>query len=167
MTDLFFPVILNKGKKENYNPCGMNGLATQVADMLINSDWQQRPRIICHPLLVLAAQNKADEMAVRDYLSHTNPDGVTANENVRLSGYRLPDWYELKGNNVESWAFGYDTVERAIAGLLKSPTHRNHIAGESNFYRSQECFGVGVTRKHIDQPYSNLFVIVTAHCPES
>lgn len=164
-TNLFFPVILNKGKENPPNPCGMNDTASQLAEILVDADWQQRKSMSCHLLLVLAAQNKADDMAKRDYLSHNTPGGITPNENVVMTGYKLPDWYFPVGNNVESWHFGSETAEKAIENLLTSPTHRRHIAGESDFTRSQECFGVGVSQKDPTDPYTRIYVIVTAHCP--
>lgn len=118
--------------------------------LIVNSSLQQRLKIVRDPLLDLAAENKANDLADKDYFSHTSPDGVTANENVRSTGYILPDWYPVKSNNVESLALvnsnPKDLAQETLNMWTSSPLHRAHVFGEVETFRKQECGGVGKAR---------------------
>ena len=60
-------------------------------EIIQNSPYQGRKSMSRHPLLNNAAQAKAEDMANKNYFSHTSPDGISANQNVRNIGYILPD----------------------------------------------------------------------------
>jgi len=111
--------------------------------LIRDSDIQQRDRskMVRHPLLDQAAQRKANDMAAKHYFAHTSPSGVSANQNVRTTGYRLPEWYPLNGNNVESLFIGSDLPEDAAGAWLDSDHHRPHVYAEDNFFRNQNCIG--------------------------
>lgn len=146
--------------------CGDNNTAKEMARFLVTSDWQKRKGMNCHPLLILAAQSKAEDMAKRNYLSHTSPAGVTANENIKNFDYPLPYG---PGNYVESIAGGYSSnhgpdVQMMYAALLKSPVHYNHITGSTNFFKGQLCYGVGYYF-YKDSEYGYYYCILTAPCP--
>lgn len=108
-----------------------------------NHPEQERKRIIRHPLLDEAAQNKAEDMAKRKYFGHTSPEGLTANENILLTGYEIPDYYPKKGNNGESISRGGGIPHKVVEGWFNSKPHRVHVFGHDGFYREQECVGVG------------------------
>jgi uncharacterized protein YkwD len=111
--------------------------------IILLAGWQKRTNPVPHPLLMEAAQRRAEDMARRGYLSHTSPDGVTPNEVVRSVGYRLPDWYPEKGNNVESLYLGHDEPEEPVRSWFDSPKHHDHLVGEGKFYGSQTALGIG------------------------
>lgn len=112
-------------------------------EIVIAAGWQQRQGIIIHPILMRAAQAKAEHMAVMNYFAHTSPDGVTPNELARRVGYILPDWYPQRGNNIESIYIGHDEPEEPIKGWFNSPRHHDHLVGQGDFYRSQNAIAVG------------------------
>lgn len=129
---------------------------------------QGRKSMQRNSLLDLAAQNKAIDMATRHYFSHTSPDGVSANANIRSVGYRLPDWYPIDDNNCESWALvsGNPEPKLGIVGYAikmwkASPVHFKHIFGQDDFYAGQECVGVGVADTHVG---GTIFVFISCPC---
>lgn len=120
------------------------------------ADWQQRPRLTAHPILMDVAQARAEYIAnvpdIRAVQSdHTFGDGLPSpNQWAREAGYPLPDWYPA-GNSIESFATGYRDRDGTILGSaaldawLDSPKHRAHVAGEGSFFGAQVYAGVGVT----------------------
>lgn len=86
---------------------------------------QQRRAVGCgdllwNPALGLAAQRHADDMAARNYFSHTSRNGATFVARVRNAGYRL----RLAAENI---AAGYTTPDEVVAGWMASPGHRANI----------------------------------------
>lgn len=67
-----------------------------------------------------AAQSKANDMAARNYWSHTTPDGIEPWQFMSSAGYS----YALAGENL---AYGFATSSDAIAGWMNSPGHRANI----------------------------------------
>jgi hypothetical protein len=134
----------------------------QLFDLIYQSSYQRRTAMHQHPLLWLAAQKKADDMAEKNYFGHTSPSGFTANELVRSVGYKLPDWYRAKGNNVESISIGGGKPENVAIGWLNSPGHRKHVFAEDKFYKDQLCIGIG---RSIAQDKRMLTVFLSAPCP--
>lgn len=113
-------------------------------DLIENSSYQKRKAMYRHPLLWLAAQKRADDMAEKDYFAHISPSGVSPNQVVRSVGYVLPDWYPKDKNNVESISIGGGEPENvALAWLNSKKGHRLQVFGEDDFYREQECVGIG------------------------
>ena len=98
-----------------------------------------------HSLLDLAAQNKAEDMVKSGYFGHTSPEGLSANENIVLAGYQIPDYYSIKGNNGESIYKGNigEPVDRPATAWYESLGHRVHVYGLNNFYSDQEYIGIG------------------------
>lgn len=122
---------------------------------------QRRKRCVWSEKLTEAARARARDMAVRQYFSHTDPDGVTPNEYARRAGYKLPDWYPDKGNQIESIGGGFPTANDAWAWWLKSPAHRTHMLGESSFYADQHAIGIGYVRQE-GAPYVHYWVLLSA-----
>lgn len=71
-------------------------------------------------LLEQAAQRHSDDMASRNWFSHTGTDGSSPATRISATGYR---WYTL-GENI---AAGYSTVQSVVDGWLKSPGHCANI----------------------------------------
>ncbi len=69
-----------------------------------------------------AAQNKAQDMANKDYWSHTSPDGSTPWTFLNNAGYS----YQSAGENL---AYGFSTSSGVITGWMNSPGHRANLLG--------------------------------------
>ena len=97
------------------------GVARQVV-ALVNVE---RSRAGCGPLsanahLRRAAQGHSDDMASRDYFSHTSPDGVTFAERIRAAGYD-------GGAIAENIAAGQTSAKEVMGAWMASPGHRANI----------------------------------------
>lgn len=97
------------------------GIAGQVV-ALVNSE---RAAAGCGPLkedaqLRAAAQGHSDDMAKRDYFSHTSPDGTDAGQRTTAAGYR----WSTYGENI---AKGQQTAQSVMEAWMKSPGHRANI----------------------------------------
>lgn len=131
-------------------------------DLIKNSSYQQRVSMHKHPLLWLAAKIKANDMSQNNYFSHISPLGISPNQIVRSVGYILPDYYPDLGNNVESLAIGGENLEDTVKAWLESKTgHRLHVFGEIDFYRKQECIGIG---QSVAKDGRNISVFLSAPC---
>lgn len=110
------------------------GLKAEMA-RLVNL---HRQRVGCSPLiwnqaLSGAAQSQSDDMATRNFRSHTNPDGDGYNE--RLGPLGFARW----GENI-AWVYYYDNPQLAFDWWLGSPDHRANIENCSYAFH-----GVGVS----------------------
>ena len=74
--------------------------------------------------LTAAAQNKANDMAARDYWSHNTPDGKTPWTFITAAGYN----YQTAGENL---AYGFATATDTVTGWMNSPEHRANILNAS------------------------------------
>jgi uncharacterized protein YkwD len=86
----------------------------------------------------------SDDMLVRRFFDHTNPDGVSFDD--RLSE-QYPHWVRVMGENIWS-AFGYDQgnprklAKLIVADWMRSPGHRENLLS-SDFTH----LGVGVSAR--------------------
>ncbi|WP_251054932.1 CAP domain-containing protein, partial [Streptomyces sp. ISL-66] len=101
-------------------PAG-GGQAAQVI-ALVNSE---RAAAGCGPLkedaqLRTAAQGHSDDMASRDFFSHTNPDGADPGKRTTAAGYR----WSTYGENI---AKGQQTPQQVMDSWMKSQGHRENI----------------------------------------
>ncbi|MEV6953060.1 sigma-70 family RNA polymerase sigma factor [Streptomyces sp. NPDC051183] len=97
------------------------GAAAQVV-ALVNTE---RAAAGCGPLkedsqLRAAAQGHSDDMAKRDFFSHTNPDGADPGQRTTAAGYR----WSTYGENI---AAGQQTPQQVMDAWMKSPGHRANI----------------------------------------
>ncbi|HEV3048792.1 MAG TPA: CAP domain-containing protein [Longimicrobium sp.] len=131
--------------------------------MLEQDPGQQRERIVYNPILARVARQRAQDLAARNYFSHTDPDGLGANTHVTRAGYRLPDSYDRSpaGNNIESIGGGYQSAWEAWQGLINSKHHRTHLLGLEAFYREQSEYGVGYARA-ADSEFEHYWVVLIA-----
>lgn len=67
-----------------------------------------------------AAQAKANDMANRDYWSHTTPDGKQPWQFISDAGYT----YITAGENL---AYGFDTSAYTVSGWMNSPAHKENL----------------------------------------
>lgn len=107
--------------------------------------------------LAAAAQRQADWLQAHDFTPgapHLGENGITANERVSATGYRLPGWWPAKGNLVESATRSWDVDMAEIVGdLMNHATHYDHMH-VINWYAQHTVYGVGVAGTY--------FVVVTA-----
>jgi hypothetical protein len=67
-----------------------------------------------------AAQDKANDMAVRNYWSHVTPEGAQPWQFISAVGYE----YTLAGENL---AYGFATSSDTVAGWMNSSAHRDNL----------------------------------------
>jgi uncharacterized protein YkwD len=72
-----------------------------------------------HARLVEAAGGHSADMAVRDYFSHTSPEGLTFVDRAKAAGYPSPG-----GENI---AWGQPTAAAVVGDWMASPGHRQNI----------------------------------------
>ncbi|EHR53771.1 uncharacterized protein with SCP/PR1 domains [Saccharomonospora marina XMU15] len=85
---------------------------------------QERARAGCAAVhvdssLATAAQRHSDDMARRDYLSHTSPDGVRFDERIEEAGYSSPA--------AENIAMGLSSADAVMDAWMASDGHRGNI----------------------------------------
>lgn len=143
MTTIYFPIAGN-GTPDPDATCFGNDKALAFYRLLVSDPRQQRPRLVCCPALVLAAQRRAHGLANGDPWGHVDAAGVWANTYARNAGCVLPSDYG-NGNNIESLTAGTGDVQAAFDSLTNdnAPKHRAHLLGESEFYRRQTMVGIG------------------------
>lgn len=78
------------------------------------------PSLTANAQLTSAAQAKANDMAARDYWSHSTPDGHEPWWFVTNAGYQ----YQSTGENL---AYGFDNSQATINGWMNSSGHRANI----------------------------------------
>lgn len=74
------------------------------------------PPVVWNAVLEQAAARHADDMAQKNYFSHTGHDGSTPAQRVTQAGYS----FRATGENI---AAGQTGVEAAVDGWIKSPPH--------------------------------------------
>lgn len=99
---------------------GMGELATEAV-RLTNVERAQHgcPELRVDDRLVAAAQGHSEDMAERDYFSHTSPEGEGPGERARDADY--PWW---SGENI---ARGQRTAEAVVDAWMNSEGHRANI----------------------------------------
>lgn len=162
----FVPFVATASAATVEDECSANAQAAWMLSLIRRAAWQRRAEVRCHPVLVAAAQSKADEMARLIYASHTSPTGAGPNDNVRAHGYELPEWYGSgpEANNVESFAAGfpYSAPEIVLAAWQTSPSHWQHVAALHPFFVGQECAAVGYS--HTPGGFYHYWVFLSAPC---
>lgn len=96
-----------------------------VAGQVVALANKERAAAGCGPLkedaqLRAAAQGHSDDMAARDFFSHTNPDGADPGQRTTAAGYR----WSTYGENI---ARGQQTAKSVMDSWMKSPGHRANI----------------------------------------
>jgi len=97
--------------------------------------------------LVLCAMQHAS------YLSHRTPEqeqssmhvgmgGSLSNRRVVWAGYKLPSWWSLDKNYVESCARNPNGPKATLDGLVASARHHDHMCGVG-WYEGHTVYGVG------------------------
>jgi uncharacterized protein YkwD len=128
-----------------------------------------RRALIWNDTLAMVAQQKAMDMATRNYFNHVDPSGYGINYYINKSGYKLnPDWLKNKrANEFESIAAGEETAEVAIKDLIvdkgiPSHGHRTHLLGMDEWNGSLLDIGIGFVRGSEKSKYRTYMSIVIA-----
>ncbi len=105
---------------------GVLGYATAVStsSLLQETNIQRsnngKTALALNGQLNTAAQEKANDMATRDYWSHTTPEGREPWQFISAAGYT----YTYAGENL---AYGFSSSADAVAGWMNSPSHRDNL----------------------------------------
>jgi len=110
--------------------------------------------------LAQAAQAQAEWLAANDFAGdpHAGAGGSTANERVRAAGYRLPSYWPVRGNQVESVTRSWDAPDEAARDLAAHAGHRDHMLS-IGWFAGHTVWGVGHSATY--------YVVVTAPPMES
>lgn len=131
-----------------------------MRDLLVQHPDQMRSTLECDPELMEFAEQRANDMAERDYFSHVTPEGHGPHDQLRESGYDLPRYYVGgRANAIESILGGEADPHQAWKLLLDSVSHRRHLLGEDDMFRAQRRFGVAHVR-HDKSAHRDYWVIV-------
>jgi hypothetical protein len=143
--------------------CDMTAEERALEALFMGDPNQKRPEMVCNNTLAEVARKRAEDMANRDYLGHTNPDGEGPNYLVESAGYQLPDFYgHGRGdNNIESIGGGYSSAADLWDAWLHSGSHRTHILGDHKFYAKQTQYGIGYAYNP-NSTYQRYWVLITA-----
>lgn len=108
------------------------------------------PPLYWDPRLFNAAARHAQDMAMRNYFSHTSLDGRVLAQRVSAEGYA---WTSV-GENL---AWGEPSVESVIAGWLSSPGHCSNLMS-----RDFADFGVSCVLQPSDRTAAPYWAMVLA-----
>ncbi|SUJ15447.1 Cysteine-rich secretory protein family [Sphingobacterium spiritivorum] len=130
-----------------------------------------RKALVWNKQLAKVAEERAYDMAKRDYFDHITPDGVGVNVQIADGGYTLnKDWLKnIKANNFESIAANHPSAVEGIRALIigkGSPgfMHRKHLLGMDKWNGSLQDIGIGYVRIPSGATYkSYLCVIIAKH----
>lgn len=117
---------------------GVLGYATDVsatqllADTNTQRNLNDESSLALNSQLTQAAQNKANDMATRNYWSHNSPDGRTPWTFMNASGYQ----FAAAGENL---AYGFNSSNDIMNGWMNSPEHRTNVL---NKVFTQVGFGI-------------------------
>ncbi len=128
-------------------------------------------RLVWNPTLAKVAEERAKDMARRNYFDHTDPDGYGPNYHISKAGYTLnPDWLKKRStNNFESIGAGHPTAVDGIKSFIigkGSPgfMHRKHMLGLDDWNASLQDVGIGFVRVKRGKGYATyLCVIIAKH----
>lgn len=134
-----------------------------IANLMVNDPNQGRPYMVLDPIIEAVARARAKDMALRNYFSHVNPDGVAANYLLRQAGYQLPSWWSTDPtlNYVESIAAGYSSASETWTAWMNSPPHKVHLLGQNSFFAAETHYGVGYYYDP-NSTYQCYWVVITA-----
>lgn len=134
-----------------------------IANYMISDPNQGRPALILDPIIEGVARARAKDMAVRNYFSHVNPDGVAANYLLRQAGYQLPAWWgtDPTANYVESIASGSPSAAVTWTAWMNSPPHKVHLLAQNSFFATETHYGVGYYYDP-NSAYQYYWVVITA-----
>ena len=131
---------------------GMSGFASALFNAINNERTQQgMSALAVHGCVVYVAKIRSDDMAARNYFSHTSPEGETAF--TLMDKYGVP--YGWAGENLARNNYPNDqTVAIAIRDLMASPGHRANILSPNYTH-----LGVGFAQDGAGMKYYTMIFI--------
>jgi uncharacterized protein YkwD len=133
-----------------------------------------RTPLVWNDILAEAAEDKAMDMANRNYFAHVDPDGYGMNYFINDYGYTLHPTFlkSKKDNHFESLCAGqpgaYKTVEALIIDKgVPGKAHRNHLLGIGTHFKNLVDIGIGyVQAKNTGNTYqSYVCILIAKHDP--
>ncbi|MCX6148348.1 MAG: CAP domain-containing protein [Candidatus Kapabacteria bacterium] len=136
-----------------------------------------KDKLIWNDTLARVAENKAKDMASKEYFNHIDPAGFGMNIKINDAGYKLePAFYSKKSlNYFESLSAGSidgrDCIKQLILDISLEPDinkgHRNHLLGidydNSNFRSSAKDIGIGFCKAKNRKYSSYISIIIAKH----
>ncbi|MBN2786891.1 MAG: CAP domain-containing protein [Paludibacteraceae bacterium] len=128
------------------------------------------PALIWNDTLARVAQEKALDMANKNYFAHINKSGQGINILIHQAGYTLEKEFikNKKNNFFESLAMGQDNGVEVINELIldkvvNPPSHRQHLLGLTDFWAS--CLDIGIGFVTTDNPQIPTYtcIIIARH----
>lgn len=143
--------------------------ASSPMEVLLHRINEHRANHGCAPLtidptgrLAQAAQGHAEDMAIRNYLSHVNPEGLGFADRITATGYR---WSSAN----ENIAVGLDNPERVTETWMQSPRHRVNLldcsvteAGVGMAFQADDQADVALPNGSVSGPFYHYWVLVLA-----
>ena len=102
----------------------VNAVRARGADCGARGSFGAAAPVAWNDALTAAATAHSNDMATRDYFSHTSPEGGTMSDRVNATGYR---WSML----AENIAAGYSSIPGAIDGWIDSDGHCANVMSAS------------------------------------
>ena len=131
------------------------------------SDVKSRSALKWNDILGKVAEEKAQDMANREYFGHVTPEGLGINIQIHEAGYQLPkEWIKSKDQNFfESISAGANSGEEAIRNLivdkdLPEALHRKQLLGITEFYAACTDIGIGFARQPKSKYRTYLSIII-------
>jgi hypothetical protein len=153
---VFLPLVVNMG--DSASSWQLNPQEQQLEVLFRTDPEQHRQNPRRDDTLSQVARQRAQDMADRNYFSHTSPDGHGPNFWVVQAGYGLPNYYTANGNNIESIGLNYGTADQVWQAWKSSSAHRVHVIAEDPFYATQTDYGLG----YVEKNGSRYWVLLTA-----
>lgn len=142
------PAAVSSDDRAQSDACDFSATEAVIRDRLLSAPGQQRARLECDPRLMKFAHQRAVAMADSQSVTHI-VSGVGPNEQLRETGFELPDYYVGgRANSIESILGGEADPDRAWQMFLESRAHREHLLGKADMYRAQSRFGIA----HVHDP---------------
>ncbi|MFP4459692.1 MAG: CAP domain-containing protein [Candidatus Zixiibacteriota bacterium] len=130
------------------------------------SGIEPRPALIWNDTLAKVAEQKALDMAKRDYLSQLNPEGKGINFLIDKAGYDLPkEWLkDEKANYFGSVQGGPKDGVDAIQNLIKGDSaNRRQLLGTDDFSKDMKDIGIGFVRSYKSTYRTYVCIIIAKH----
>ncbi len=129
-----------------------------------------QPALIWNDTLARVAEEKANDMALKEYFSHTNKKGQGINILIHKAGYSLPKYYlkKKKDNFFESIAMGSENGVDVINDLIidkgiNPPLHRQHLLGMTDFWEDCVDIGIGFVKTNNPARPTYVCIIIAKH----
>jgi uncharacterized protein YkwD len=121
-------------------------------------------------ILAKVAEEKAMDMAKKNYFDHVSKEGRGINIMIHKAGYKLnSDWIkDKKDNSFESISAGAESAVEAIKNLIidanvRSLGHRKHLLGMNDWYGMMKDIGIGfVSCLNTDNTYNTYCCVIIA-----